>query len=119
MGFWKMKSMVIQRVLALMYKNPLDFLESLNLSKYGIVFTEPLHNISNHIKNLYQEIPYHVSKNEKKDVRQIFDIFFNRKDAKNASDCRKSLLTVAKWFSDNLPEYFLTIVLLSNFTMYY
>ena len=91
-----------------MYNNPLDTLESLNLSKYEILFTEPLHDISNHIKNLYQEIPYHVCKNTKKDVRQILDISFNGKDPKNSSDYRKSLLTVAKWFSDNLPEHFLT-----------
>ena len=91
-----------------MYNNPLDTLESLNLSKYEILFTEPLHDISNHIKNLYQEIPYHVRKNKKKDVRQILDISFNGKDPKNSSDYRKSLLTVAKWFPDNLPEHFLT-----------
>ena len=89
-----------------MYNNPLDTLESLNLSKYEFLFTEPLHDISNHIKNLYQEIPYHVPKNKKKDVRQILGIPFNGTDAKNSSDYRKSLLTVAKWFSDNLTEHF-------------
>ena len=31
----------IQRVPALMYKNPLDSLESLDLSKYEVLFTEP------------------------------------------------------------------------------
>ena len=103
----------IQRVPALMYNNPLDTLESLNLSKYEILFTEPLHDISNHIKNLYQEIPYHVPKNKKKDVRQILDISFNGKDAKNSSNYRKSLLTVAKWFSDNLPEHFFNKILMS------
>ena len=103
----------IQRVPVLMYNNPLDTLESLNLSKYEILFTEPLHDISNHIKNLYQEIPYHVPKNKKKDVRQILDITFNGKDAKNSSDYRKSLLTVAKWFSDNLPEHLFNKILMS------
>ena len=73
----------IQRVPALIYNNPLDTLESLNLSKYEILVTEPLHDISNHIKNLYQEIPYHVPKNKKKDVRQILDISFDGKDAEN------------------------------------
>ena len=101
----------IQRVPALMYNNPLDTLENLNLSKYEILFTEPLHDIGNHIKNLYQEIPYHVSKNKKKDVRQILDISFNGKDAKNSSDYKKSLLT--KWFSDNLPEHFFNKILRS------
>ena len=31
----------IQRVPALMYKNPLDSAESLDLSKYEVLFTEP------------------------------------------------------------------------------
>ena len=88
-------------------------LKSLNLSKYEILFTEPLHNISNHIKNLYQEIPYHVPKNKKKDVRQILDISFNGKDAEKSFGYGKSLFTVAKWFSNNLPEHFFTKILLS------
>ena len=33
------------------------------------------------------------------------DISFNGKDTKNFTD-RKSLLIVAKWFSDNLPKHF-------------
>ena len=41
------------------------------------------------------------------------DIPFNGKDAKNSSDYRKSLLIVAKWFSDNLPEHFFNKILLS------
>ena len=49
-----------------MYNNPLRTLESLNVSKYEILFTEALHDISNHIKNLYQEIHYHVSEIRKK-----------------------------------------------------
>ena len=102
----------IQRVPALMYNNAFDTLESLNLSKYEILFTEPLHDVSNHIKNLYQEISYHVPKDKKKDVRQILDISFHGKDAKNSSDYRKSLLIVAKWFCDNLPEHFLNKILL-------
>ena len=40
-----------QRVPALMYKNPLDSLESLDLSKYEVLFTGPQHGISNQIKN--------------------------------------------------------------------
>ena len=84
-----------------MYKNSLGTLESLNFSKNEILFTEPLHDIINNIKNLYQEIPYHVPKNKKRDVRQILDISFNGKDAKNSSD--------------NLPQDFLNKILLTYF----
>lgn len=91
----------IQRVTTLMYKNPLDTLESLILSKYEVLNTELTHNISNHIKNLYQKTLHHVLKKKKKHIRQILDISFNGKNTKNSSDYRKSLLTVNKWFSDN------------------
>ena len=103
----------VQRVPALMYNNPLDTLASLNLLKYEILLTEPLHDISNQTKNLYQEIPYHVPKNKTKNVRQILDVSFNGRVAKSSSDYRKSLLIVAKWFSDNLPEHFFNKILLS------
>ena len=111
MRFWKIKSMV--------YKESLPWCITTLYNKVSIyqnikiLFTEPLHDISSHIKNLYQEIPYHVPKNKKKDVRRILDISFNGKDAKNSSDYRKSLLIVAKWFSDNLPEHFFNKILLS------
>ena len=91
----------IQRVTTLMYKNPLDTLESLILSKYEVLNTELTHNISNHIKNLYQKTLHHVLKKKKKHIRQILDISFNGKNTKNSSDYRKSLLTVNKWLSDN------------------
>ena len=42
-----------------MFMRPNETLEKLNLSSYEILYTEPLHDISNHIKNLYQELPHH------------------------------------------------------------
>ena len=43
----------IKRLPSLMFSEPDKALEELNLSKYEILNNEPLHYISNHIKNLY------------------------------------------------------------------
>ena len=50
----------IQRLPALMYNNPSSSLTKNYLRKYEILCNEPLHDISNHIKNLYKELPWHV-----------------------------------------------------------
>ena len=44
----------IQRLPALMFTSPFKTLNDLSLSKYEVLKFEPLHDISNHIKNLYE-----------------------------------------------------------------
>ena len=56
----------IQRLPALLYGYPKKSLGDLKLEQYEILPKEPLQDISNYVKNIYQEIPAHVSKNEKK-----------------------------------------------------
>ena len=54
----------IQQLPALLYGYPKKSLGDLNLEQYEILPNELLHDISNFIKNIYQEIPAHVNKNE-------------------------------------------------------
>ena len=103
----------IQRFPTILYGNESVSLADINLQDYEILFTEPLHDISNHIKNLYAEIPYHVDKKIKKDVTAIIDLSFNNKDARNSADYRRSLLFVTKWFQDNLTQHFITKLLMT------
>ena len=103
----------IQRVPALMYKNPTESLSNLNLSKYEILFTEPLHDISNHIKNIYQELPWHFEKESKKEIKEIVHGSFQGKEARNAADYRRSLLKVTQYLLLNFPEHFMTIILIT------
>ena len=56
----------IQRVPALMYNNAFKSLEEVNLQNYEILPSEPLHDITEHIKNLFAELPTHLPKEEKK-----------------------------------------------------
>ena len=53
----------MQRLPALMYDHPTFNLSDLNFADYEILCHEPLHDISNHIKNLYDELAHHVPNN--------------------------------------------------------
>ena len=52
----------IQRWPALLFYHPEISLSAANLNFYEILNNEPLHDISNHIKNIYEELPYLVEK---------------------------------------------------------
>ena len=49
----------IQRMLVFLFPKPFAKLED-KYDKYEILINEPLHDISNHIKNIQQQIPYYV-----------------------------------------------------------
>ena len=61
----------MQRLPALMYNHPTSDLSDLNLVNYDILCHVPLHEISNHIKNLYNELFHHVSNNIQDRFKQI------------------------------------------------
>ena len=88
-----------------MFFNPTSNLADINLDLYEILFTEPLHDISNHIQNLYAELPFQMEKEHKKSFTDIINVSFNGKIAKNSSDYRKSILIVTKWFQDNCSNH--------------
>ena len=54
----------VSRVPALLLKNPTQQLASLNLDKYEVVASEPLHDIKGHIVNLITEIPRVIPRGE-------------------------------------------------------
>ena len=61
----------IQRMPALLFPKPFAKFEGINPEKYEILINEAFHDISNHIKNIQQEIPYHVPKDKKSSVEKI------------------------------------------------
>ena len=72
----------IQRLPALLFDNPLTTLDEVGLDKYEILNNEPLHDISHHTQNLYDELPNHFPKIIKKSFKEIILALFNGKDAK-------------------------------------
>ena len=50
----------IQRVPALLFDNPTKTLEDIQLYQYEVSTIEPMHDVDNHIKNVYEEAPQHL-----------------------------------------------------------
>ena len=63
----------IQRLPPLHYDYPNHSMEEMSLSHYEILPNEPLHEVSNYIKNIYQERPSHLTNNEKKIAIEVID----------------------------------------------
>ena len=98
----------IQRLPALMYERPNFSLTDLHLEKYEILCNEPLHDVSNHTKNLFAEVVHHIPKNLKKQLQTVIDVSFDGKTAKNSSDYRKSVIIIANWCRKNIRTHTLT-----------
>ena len=103
----------IQQMPALLLTAPFSQLDNIYLDQCEILVNEPLHDISNHIKNLQHEIPHHVPKDKKALVKDIITSSFNGKEAKNSADHRKSLLLITNWFLSNMKNHFLTNILIT------
>ena len=93
----------IHRLPALWYDYPNHSMGELNLSHYEILPNEPLHDVSNYIKNVYQELPSHTTNNEKKIAIEVIHQSFNGKEAKNSPDYCKILLAVRVFFIERFP----------------
>ena len=70
---------------------------------------EPLHDIENHIKNLFEETPQH--KADKKKVTDFIGAVFNGKDSKRGVDYRTSLIKVCCHFKKEYPDSKFTEIL--------
>ena len=100
---------VMQRVPSLLFNNPEGDINSLGLSSYEILACEPLHDIMNHIKNLFLEIPHHVD--DKSELKDLIEASFNGKDCQRGIDQRSSLIKVYIFCKTNLPESQVTSIL--------
>ena len=73
----------MQRVPSLLFNNPEGDINSLGLSSYEILACEPLHDIMNHIKNLFLEIPHHID--DKSKLKDFIEASFNGKDCQRST----------------------------------
>ena len=67
-----------------------------------------MHDASNHITNMYADILYHVDKHKRKEVLNVTERSFNKKDAYSSADHRKSLLILANWFKESMSDFSIT-----------
>ena len=103
----------VQILPALLFYAPHKNLTELNLGDYEILNNEPLHDISHHTQNIYDELAYHLPKEMKTAFKKVKDSSFNGKEAKNGSDYRDSLIIVATWFLQNRPFHFATDIIIT------
>ena len=61
----------MQRLPSLFFNNLMSDLNDLNLSHYEILPHEPLHDISNNIKNLLNELVHHIPKKRRKHLATL------------------------------------------------
>ena len=78
------------RLPALLFTEPDRLLADYRLEKYVVLPVEPLHTISDHIKNLYGEIPHHLNKRQRKIFDQGLKAVFSGKQVKRGADYRKA-----------------------------
>ena len=64
----------MQRVPSLLFSCPQEDLNNVNLGRYELLM-EPMHDIANHIKNVFQEIPHHVSDEIRRYIKLYLYIF--------------------------------------------
>ena len=64
-------------LLAVQFNNNTLTLMDINLENYAILENEPLHNVSNQIKNLYEEMPNHVPKYMRSSFKEIITASYN------------------------------------------
>lgn len=100
----------IQRMPALIHHYPFKSLKDLQLENYEILYNEPLHDVSNHVKNIFEEFPLQIP-GKKKLISDIITTSFNGKDAKKSADYRKSLVIVTLWAIENIPEHYFVDIL--------
>ena len=82
----------IHRVPSVFFSQPLATFLVINIASYKCLPCEPFHCITNHIKNLYKELPYHLNKNEKKLFEDAVVASFSGKECARGSDYRLSLI---------------------------
>ena len=94
----------IQRVPALLYHNPISTFKDHHIDDYEALQCEPMHDISNHIANIIEELPRHLTKEQKAIFNETLELALGGKDTKRATDYRLAIILIAKRFQGVLTE---------------
>ena len=85
----------IQRVPALMFTCQNKDLETVNLTRYEALPSEPLHDIKEHIKNIVEELPKHLNEEETKAFDEVIETVLKSKDKQRGCDYRLCSIILA------------------------
>ena len=99
----------MQQVPSLLFSCLQEDLNNVNLGRYELLM-EPMHDIANHIKKDFREIPHHFP-DEKKYILNFISTSFNGKGMIRCVDYRKSLLLTALNCQREYPHSIITEIL--------
>ena len=88
----------------LLYRTEFETVES-KIPNYEILPVEPCHDIPDHIKNIYDELPHHLVKEQKEILEYAITTSFNKKDTKRTVDYRKSIIIVTAYCRDKICSF--------------
>ena len=101
----------VQRVPALLYCDPIPSFESLNLGSYEALGCEPMHDISNHIANVVEELSKHLQGEAKTKFDETWELTLGEKETKRACDHRFAKIMFVKTLKGLVTETLQTLLL--------
>ncbi|XP_066922840.1 uncharacterized protein [Clytia hemisphaerica] len=84
-------------------------LTMIGLGDYEVIGVEPLHTITGHLRNLFEELPQHMKKADKKYFEKALDAAFGDKQVKRGCDYRKALLELTSMMRLKLDDKFMVL----------
>ena len=93
------------------FSQPLATFLDINISSYECLLREPLHCITNHIKNLYEDLPYQLNKQEKKLFEDAVVVSFSGKECKRGSYYRLRLIDLCLQLNGKIDMKILDVLL--------
>ena len=105
----------VQRVPSLFYSSPsIHNFHELHLENYEVSGVEPLHDIAGHIKNIIEEIPYHLDIEARKRFDEFLQTSLGQKDTKRSCDYRLALIELTYQLryliNDDILQVLLTLI---------
>jgi hypothetical protein len=109
----------ITRPPALCCHDPLQTTNALNIGSYEILACEPLHDLTNVIQNIIQELPNHVGEQNKQDFLSFSETTIGNKNQIKGSDARLYAVKLAKFtlmkyeegkLDENIPKLINSLV---------
>ena len=73
---------------------------------YEVLPTEPLHDVKEHICNVFTELPAHLEKEEKEEFQQILECAFAGKEKLRGCDYRLAAVIVAQYLRGTMCKNF-------------
>ena len=73
---------------------------------YEVLPTEPLHDVKEHLCNVFTELPAHLEKEEKEEFQQILECGFARKEKLRGCDHCLAVVIVAQYLRSTICKNF-------------